>query len=93
MPAETFDTYYYPSGKEYVVTDHGPNVWMTCPLCGAPAACTPESRVADVRCGQCYLKQFEMLPGQRIYELKNQYVKDNPLPRWKRPERRRGSQS
>jgi hypothetical protein len=81
VPAETFDTYRYPSGGQYVVTDHGPNVWAKCALCGAPAACTPERSAATVRCGQCLLVQFKMLPGQQTYELKAQYVREHPLPR------------
>jgi hypothetical protein len=84
MPAEVFDTCYYPSGKSYVVTDHGPNVWATCAVCGARAACTPERSASTVRCGQCLLIQFEMVPGQRIYEAKAQYAREHAPPRWER---------
>jgi hypothetical protein len=75
VSVETFDVYRYSDGSEYIVTDHGPNVWSKCFLCGAAAACTPLIKAADVRCGQCYLIQFEMLPGQRIYEANAQYAK------------------
>jgi hypothetical protein len=75
MPAQTFDTCFYSDGRPYIVTDHGPNVWVSCPLCGAPAACTPESSLANVRCGQCYLVQYEMKPGARIYEAKAEYAR------------------
>lgn len=70
-----FDVFRYSDGSEYIVTDHGPNVWAKCYLCGAAAACTPLVNAASVRCGECYLVQFEMMPGQRIYEARAQYAR------------------
>jgi hypothetical protein len=74
-PVQTFDIGHYSDGRPYVVTDHGPNVWGACGLCGAPAACTPDMRLSDVRCGQCLLIQFQMVPAQRIYEAKAEYAR------------------
>lgn len=72
---ETFDVCFYGNGNSYIVTDHGPNVWAKCGLCGAAAACTPLMSTADVRCGQCYLVAFKMTPGQRIYDAKAEYAR------------------
>lgn len=76
-PVQTFDVGHYSDGRSYVITDHGPNVWVSCPLCGAPAACSPTVSMSTVRCGQCYLEQYEMKPGQRVYELKAEYARQH----------------
>ena len=84
MPVEVGDTCCYANGNEYVITDGGPTFTVNCFLCGATAGATAEVPVRSVRCGQCWAKQHELLPGQRIYELKEQYVRDHPLPRYVR---------
>lgn len=81
---ETFDTCHYANGTPYVVTDHGPNVWVKCPQCGEDAACTPDRPAASVRCGECLRRQFELLPGQRIYNMKAEYAREHRVPRWVR---------
>jgi hypothetical protein len=68
------DEYTYSTGRKYIETDHGPNVWTVCYTCDAPAACTFEIQVRDVRCGICMASDFEMLPGQYGYELKKAFV-------------------
>lgn len=76
MPAETFDICHYGNGVEYIVTDHGPNVWTVCAQCGGEAAALPTMRVADVLCGPCMLRKYKLWPGQEMAEAKAQYAKD-----------------
>lgn len=74
-PVKTYDVCFYGPGRPYVVTDHGPNVWGVCALCGAAAAHIPDMDLAAVRCGQHLLLQFEMTPGQRNYQAKAEYAR------------------
>jgi hypothetical protein len=84
MAAEVGDICHYANGNEYVITDGGPVVMSRCAACGTPAGTTFDYRASDVRCGRCLSEKYELLTGQRIYELKKQYVKDHPLPRVRR---------
>lgn len=72
------DFHQYASGYSFIETDSGPNIWTTCYLCGAAAACHLAMKVSDVRCGTCNARQYEMLPGQRMYELKEAFFRDYP---------------
>ena len=85
MPAEIGDAFRYANGNEYVITDGGPVVMSTCAACGMPAGTTFDYRASDVRCGRCLSEKYELLTGQRIYELKAQYARDHAVPRWVRP--------
>lgn len=73
-PAQVGDAFRYSNGNEYIVTDHGPNMWGSCYLCNAPAAAIPTMKLSAVRCGKCLLEEYEMEPGQRIYEAKAAYA-------------------
>ena len=64
------DQHQYANGNTYVETDAGPIVLTTCFLCGGAASADLECRVSAVRCSGCLARQYELLPGQRIYELK-----------------------
>lgn len=68
------DSAYYANGTEYVITDHGPNMWGSCFLCGAPAAAIPTMKLSAVRCGKCLLEEFDMQPGGWVYEAKAAYA-------------------
>lgn len=84
MPAEVGDIFCYSNGNEYVVTDGGPVVMSKCAVCGADAGTTFDYLASDVRCGRCLSEKYGLLPGQRVYELKEQYVRDHPMPRYVR---------
>lgn len=68
------DQYQYANGNTYIQTDAGPIVLTTCFLCGGSASADLECKVSAVRCSGCLSGQFEMLPGQRIYEMKAAYA-------------------
>lgn len=84
MTAEIGDVYQYANGNEYVITDGGPVVMATCARCGAAAGTTFDYRASNVRCSKCLSEKYELLAGQRIYELKAQYAREHAPPRWKR---------
>jgi hypothetical protein len=73
---QTFDICRYSDGSEYIVTDHGPNVWTTCGRCGGEAAALPTMSAKQVLCGPCMLRQHELWPGQRLYEAKVRYANE-----------------
>lgn len=75
--AKPGDTFKYANGNEYTITDGGPNFVVRCFLCGATACATPETRMKDVRCGQCFARQSDLLPGQWAYEAKAKYAADH----------------
>lgn len=80
MPAEVGDVFQYSNGNEYVITQGGPVVMSTCARCAAPAGTTFDYRASDVRCGRCLSEQYELLPGQRVYALKERYAREHPVP-------------
>lgn len=80
---EIGDVCFYSNGSSYVITENGPNIWATCFLCGAAVACTPDTKLADAVCGRCLAVNYELLPGQRIYEMKAEYARAHRPPRGK----------
>ncbi len=76
QPARTGDICRYSDGSEYIVTDHGPNVWTQCAQCDGDAAALPTMRARDVLCGPCMLKQYGLWPGQQGYEGKILYANE-----------------
>lgn len=78
-PIYVGDTFRYSNGTEYVITDGGPVVMCQCYICGAPAGATFEAKLAAIRCSTCLSREYEMLPGQRVYELKAQYAAEHGL--------------
>ena len=68
------DVHRYANGNTYVETDAGPIVLTECFLCGNSASANLECKVSAVRCSGCLAKEHQLLPGQRIYELKQQYA-------------------
>jgi hypothetical protein len=73
---EVGDICYYSDGSEYVVTDHGPNVWAQCWQCSSEAAGLPTMRTMDVLCGPCMLRKYGLWPGQQIFEAKIHYANE-----------------
>ena len=67
------DVYHYANGTPYVETHSGPNVWVTCVECGAPAAAHLEVKFSTVRCGICFARRHELLPGQRGHLAQRAY--------------------
>ncbi len=69
------DEHVYADGYSFIETDGGPNVWGSCYLCGAPAACCLDTMVSKVRCGRCHASAHELLPGQRMHQAQEEYKK------------------
>lgn len=75
-PVEVGDVCKYTDGTEYIVTDHGPNVWTTCWQCKGEAAALPTMRARDVLCGPCMLRKYKLWPGQEIADAKLRYANE-----------------
>jgi hypothetical protein len=68
------DQHQYANGNTYIETDAGPIVLTQCFVCGGSASADLECKVSAVRCSGCLAGQYELLPGQRVYELKRDYA-------------------
>lgn len=74
MPVSVGDEFRYLNGNTYVITDAGPIVLTQCALCGTAASADLYYPASKVRCSGCLSRDYEMLPGQRIHELKQEYA-------------------
>lgn len=84
MSVEVGDVCRYANGNEYVITDGGPSFVASCFLCGATACATGDVPARSVRCGECWARQAELLPGQRMFEAKRQWQAEHKMPTWRR---------